>query len=46
LLILEKERNLTLEKALAEEKVKVKKLAVNLSLANDSKERMSKESTL
>jgi hypothetical protein len=35
LLILEKERNLALEKALAEEKVKVKKLAIDLSLAND-----------
>jgi hypothetical protein len=46
LLILEKERNLTLEKALAEEKVKVEKLAIDLSLANDSKERMSKETTL
>jgi hypothetical protein len=42
LLIFEKERNLALEKALAEEKVKVEKLAVDLSLANDSKERMSK----
>jgi hypothetical protein len=46
LLILEKERNLALEKALAEEKVKVEKLAIDLSLANDSKERMSKETTL
>jgi hypothetical protein len=46
LLILEKERNLALERALAEEKVKVEKLVVDLSLANDSKERMSKETTL
>jgi hypothetical protein len=45
-LILEKERNLALEKTLTEEKVKVEKLAINLSLANDSKERMSKETTL
>jgi hypothetical protein len=45
-LILEKERNFTLEKTLAEEKVKVEKLAIDLSLANDSKERMSKETTL
>jgi chromosome segregation ATPase len=43
---LEKERILILEKALAKEKVKVKKLAIDLSLANDSKERMSKETTL
>jgi hypothetical protein len=46
LLILEKERNLALEKALAEENVKVEKLAIDLSLVNDSKERMSKETTL
>jgi hypothetical protein len=46
LLILEKERNLALEKTLAEEKVKVEKLAIDISLANDSKERMSKETTL
>jgi hypothetical protein len=32
LLILEKERNLALEKALAKEKVKVEKLAIDLSL--------------
>jgi hypothetical protein len=32
LLILEKERKLALEKALAEEKVKVEKLAIDLSL--------------
>jgi hypothetical protein len=37
LLILEKERNLALEKSLAEEKVKVEKLAIDLSLTNDSK---------
>jgi hypothetical protein len=46
LFILEKERNLTLEKPLDEEKVKVENLAIDLSLANDSKERMSKETTL
>jgi hypothetical protein len=46
LLNLEKERILALEKALAEEKVKVEKIAIDLSLANDSKERMSKETTL
>jgi DNA repair exonuclease SbcCD ATPase subunit len=46
LLILEKKRNLALEKALPEEKVKVKNLSIALSLANDSKERMSKETTL
>lgn len=46
LLILEKERNLTLEKALVEEKAKCEKLAIDLSLANDSHERMSKELTL
>jgi hypothetical protein len=46
LLILKKERNLALEKAHAEEKVKTKKLAIDLSLANDSKERTSKETTL
>jgi hypothetical protein len=46
LLIFEKERKFALEKALAEEKVKVEKLAIDLSLANDSKERMSKETTL
>jgi hypothetical protein len=46
LLILEKERNLVLEKALAEQKVKAENLAIDLSLANDSKERMSKDTTL
>jgi hypothetical protein len=46
LLILEKERNLALEKALAEEKVKVQKLAIDLSRANDSEKRMSKETIL
>jgi hypothetical protein len=45
-LIFEKERNFALEKVLAEEKVKVEKLAIDLSLANDSNERMSKENTL
>jgi hypothetical protein len=43
LLILKKERNLVLERAPTEEKVKVEKLAIELSLANDSKERMPKE---
>jgi hypothetical protein len=46
LLIFEKERNLALEKALAEEKVKVEKLDIDLFLANDSNERMSKANTL
>jgi hypothetical protein len=41
LLILDKDGNLALEKALAEENVKVEKLAIDLSLANDSNERMS-----
>jgi hypothetical protein len=46
LLVLKKERNLALEKALAEEKVKVEKLAIDLSLVNDPNERMSNENTL
>jgi hypothetical protein len=46
LLILEKERNLALEKALAEEKGKVEKLTIDLSLSNDSYVRMSKECAL
>jgi uncharacterized protein (DUF3084 family) len=46
LLILEKERNLALEKHLAEEKAKVEKLTIDLSLANDSNKRMSKNYTL
>jgi hypothetical protein len=45
-LILEKERNLALEKSLAEEKAKVEKLTTDLSLANDSNKRMSKNYTL
>jgi uncharacterized protein (DUF3084 family) len=45
-LILEKERNLALEKSLAEEKAKVEKLTTDLSLANDSNKRMSKDYTL
>jgi 23S rRNA-/tRNA-specific pseudouridylate synthase len=45
LLILEKERNLALEKSLAEEKAKVEKLTTHLSLANDSNKRMSKDCT-
>jgi hypothetical protein len=43
LLILEKERNLALEKSLAEEKAKIEKLTTDLSLANDSNKRMSKD---
>jgi hypothetical protein len=46
LLILEKERNLVLKKTLVEEKVKVDKLTLDLSSANDSLKRMSKESSL
>ena len=46
LFVLEKEKNLTLEKLLAEEKAKVEKLTVDLSLANDSNKRMSNENTL
>ena len=46
LLIREKERNLTLEKTLAEEKAKVEKLTVGLSLANDSNKRMLKDYSL
>jgi hypothetical protein len=40
LLILEKKRNLALEKSLTEEKVKIEKLAIDLSLVNDSNESM------
>jgi hypothetical protein len=40
------EKYLTLQKALDEKKVQVKKLAIELSLANDSNERLSKENTL
>jgi hypothetical protein len=46
LLILEKERNLALEKSLAEEKAKVEKLTTDLSSANDSNKRMLKDYTL
>jgi uncharacterized protein (DUF3084 family) len=46
LLILEKERNLALERCLAEEAAKVDKLTTNLSLANNSNKRMSKDYTL
>jgi hypothetical protein len=46
LLILEKERNLALEKSLAEDKANVEKLTTDLSLANDSYKRMSKDYTL
>jgi hypothetical protein len=44
--ILQKERNLTLERHLAEEAVKVEKLTTDLSLANDSNKTMSKYYTL
>ena len=46
LLIFEKKRNLALEEELAEERSKVEKLAIDLSLTNDSKERASKDLTL
>jgi uncharacterized protein (DUF3084 family) len=46
LLVLEKERNLALEKSLAHEKSKVEKLTTDLSLANNSIRRMSKDYTL
>ncbi|RLN04463.1 Zinc knuckle family protein [Panicum miliaceum] len=46
LLILEKEKNLALEKSLSEEKVKVDKLAIDLSLTNHSSKRISKEKSL
>ena len=46
LLIQEKERNLTLEKSLAEKRAKVEKLSIDLSLANDSNKRLVKENTL
>ena len=46
LLVLEKERNLSLEESLAKEKDKVEKLAMNLSLANHSNMRMSKDHVL
>jgi hypothetical protein len=40
-LILEKERNLALERRLAEEAAKVEKMTTDLSLENDSNKRMS-----
>jgi hypothetical protein len=43
LLIQEKKRNLILEKSLAEEKAKMVKLSIDLSLANDSNKRLMKE---
>jgi len=46
LLIQEKERNLALEKSLAEKRAKVEKLSIDLSLANDSNKRLMKENTL
>jgi septal ring factor EnvC (AmiA/AmiB activator) len=45
LLILEKERHLALERRLAEETAKVEKLTTDLSLANNSNKRMSKDYT-
>jgi uncharacterized protein (DUF3084 family) len=45
-LILEKERNLSLERRLTEEEAKVEKLTTDLSLANNSNKRMSKDHTL
>jgi hypothetical protein len=46
LLILQKERNLALEKCIAEEAAMVEKLTTDLSLANDTNKRMSKDHTL
>ena len=46
LLIQEKERNLALEMSLAEERAKIEKLSIDLSLANDSNKRMLKENTM
>jgi len=46
LLIQEKERNLALEKSLAEERAKIEKLSIDLSLANDSNKRLLKENTM
>ena len=46
MLVLEKERNLSLEESLAKEKDKIEKLTTDLSLANDSNVRMSKDHTL
>jgi hypothetical protein len=46
LLILEKERNLALERHLAEKAAKEEKLITDLSLASNSNKRMSKDYTL
>jgi hypothetical protein len=46
LLIPDKERNLALERRVAEEAAKVEKLTTDLSLANNSNKRMSKDYTL
>jgi hypothetical protein len=46
LFILEKERNLAQERRLAEEAAKVEKLTMDVSLANNSNKRMSKNYTL
>jgi ABC-type phosphate transport system auxiliary subunit len=46
LLILEKKRNLTLERLLAEEAAKVEKLTTDLSLTNYTNKRMSMDCTL
>ena len=46
LLIQEKEGNLALENSLAEERAKLEKLSIDLSLANDSNKRLMKENTM
>ena len=46
MLIQKKERNLGLEKSLAEEKAKIEKLSIDLSLVNDSNKRLMKEYTM
>ena len=46
MLIQKKERNLGLEKSLAEEKDKIEKLSIDLSLVNDSNKRLMKENTM
>jgi hypothetical protein len=46
LLILEKKRNLALERRLAKRATKVEMLTTDLSLANDSNKRMSNDYTL
>jgi Zn-dependent M32 family carboxypeptidase len=46
ILILENEKNLALERCLAEEAAKVEKLTTDLSLAHNTNKRMSKDYTL